>query len=44
MAKAKKKSVMACAGKLIGTKEEWDRIKKAIYEERKKFKTRDVNF
>ncbi len=40
----KKKSLMDSAGKWVGSKEETDRIFKEIYEDRKKFKLRDVNF
>ena len=44
MAELKKKSLMESFGKWSGSKEETDRIFKEIYEDRKKFKLRDVRF
>ena len=40
----KKRSIMDFAGKWPGGKEELDKIKKIIYEDRKKFKLRKVEF
>ncbi len=40
----KKVSIMDFAGKWPGGKEELDRIEKIIYEDRKKFKLRKVEF
>lgn len=41
---AKKKSLMDLAGKWVGSKEETDRIFEEIYADRKKFRTRTVEF
>lgn len=41
---ARKKSLLELAGKWSGGREETDKIFKEIYSDRKKFKTRDVNF
>ena len=43
-ASAKKKSLLDLAGKWVGSKEETDRIFREIYEDRKKFKMRAVEF
>ncbi len=40
----KKRDIMEFAGKWVGSKEETDRIFKEIYESRKKFKLRPVEF
>ena len=42
--KFRKKSIMDFAGALRGSTEEWNGIEKQIYEDRKKFKTRKVEF
>ena len=43
-ASATKKSLLDLAGKWVGSKEETDRIFREIYEDRKKFKMRTVEF
>lgn len=39
-----KKNIMEFAGAFTDNKEEWDKIKKKIYSDRKKFKLREVRF
>ena len=40
----KKKNIMDLAGAFKDSADEWDEIKKKIYEDRKKFKLREVKF